>query len=134
MRIFVLDTNIVTYYLKNNRNVIDAMKIALAMGNKIFVAPIAYYEIKRGLLFINAKRMLKEFQDICDSFGVGEMDNNILETAVDIYVELRKKGRPTEDADIFIAAYCRYHGFTLVTNNIKHFHNIDGLDVIDWSV
>jgi predicted nucleic acid-binding protein len=33
---------------------------------------------------------------------------------------------------LLIGAYCIKKGFTLVTNNVKHFSIIDGLHVINW--
>jgi tRNA(fMet)-specific endonuclease VapC len=31
-----------------------------------------------------------------------------------------------------IAAYCLKHNLTLVTNNTKHFKNIEGLEIVNW--
>lgn len=134
MSVYVLDANIVSYYLKGNSAVVGNIDNALAAGDDLIIAPIAYYEVRRGLLAIGSKRRMDEFSRFCNMLAVGRLDNSILDTAADIYDELRKAGRLTDDADIFIAAFCRYHGFKLVTNNIKHFNSISGLDVIDWAV
>jgi predicted nucleic acid-binding protein len=61
------------------------------------------------------------------------LDNNILNVAAAIYVDLRKMGRPSEDSDIFIAAFCKCKGFALVTNNTKHFEHIPNLPLCDWT-
>jgi len=37
-----------------------------------------------------------------------------------------------EDADLLIAAQSLNRGYTLVTNNLKHFEGIDGLKLINW--
>jgi tRNA(fMet)-specific endonuclease VapC len=37
-----------------------------------------------------------------------------------------------QDRDKMIAAHCRSLGYTLVTDNIKDFQYIDGLDVVTW--
>ena len=39
-----------------------------------------------------------------------------------------------KDSDVLIAAFCVINDCTLVTNNTKHFDNIDSLDVEDWSI
>jgi predicted nucleic acid-binding protein len=134
MNIFVLDTNIISYYLKGRREVVQNIEEALSAGNELIIAPIVYYEVKRGLIAVNSQKLLKEFNDLCEVFGVGRLDNSILDDAIDIYVEQRKAGRTPEDADIFIAAFCKRHGFTLVTHNMKHFASITGLNVLDWAV
>jgi len=37
------------------------------------------------------------------------------------------------DADILIAAFCIVNGYTLVTDNVKHFENIAGLRLMNWA-
>jgi predicted nucleic acid-binding protein len=132
MSVFVLDTNIISYYLKGDEQVVGRMRAAVASGNRVLVAPIAYYEIKRGLAAVNSQRSLHEFEALCATLGVGLLDNSILDLSAAIWVEQRKAGRASEDADIFIAAFCISHGFTLVTHNTKHFEAISDLALTDW--
>jgi predicted nucleic acid-binding protein len=134
MKFFVLDTNIISFYLKGNETIESNIIRTLTEGNSIVIAPIAYYEIKRGLMAINASKRLKEFAKLCELFGIGQLDNSIMDLAVEIYVEQRRAGRMIEDADIFIAAFCKKQNCTLVTNNTKHFKNIHDLSLTDWSV
>jgi len=47
-------------------------------------------------------------------------------------VGLRATGKPAEDADIFIAAYCVVNDYVLVTNNIKHFEATGELKTLNW--
>ncbi|GHT15561.1 tRNA(fMet)-specific endonuclease VapC [Bacteroidia bacterium] len=133
MSVYVLDTNIVSFYLKGNETVANNITNALLSGDSVLVAPIAYYEIKRGLLAVNSQKRLKEFESFCKLFGVGESNNEDLDISAEIYVEQRKMGTTIEDADIFIAAFCKNRNFTLVTNNTKHFEHISGLMLCDWS-
>lgn len=107
MTIYVLDTNIVSFYLKGNETVENNIISALANGDNILVAPIAYYEIKRGLLAIGSQKRLSEFENFCQLFGIGQLDNSVLDTAAKIYAEQRRLGYMIEDADIFIAAFCK---------------------------
>jgi tRNA(fMet)-specific endonuclease VapC len=102
-------------------------------NHTIIIAPIAYYEVKRGLRLIGATKQLQKLQTLCALFPVGSLDDTLLETAVDIYVEERKAKRNTEDADILIAAFCRQYGYILVTDNTRHFQGIDGLHLVNWS-
>jgi tRNA(fMet)-specific endonuclease VapC len=115
MSTFVLDSNIISFYLKGNETVSRNMEQAVIDDHAIIIAPIAYYEVKRGLRLIGATRRLKKLHFLCELFPVGVFDNALLETAVDIYVEERTAKRNTEDADILIAAFCRLHDYILVT-------------------
>jgi tRNA(fMet)-specific endonuclease VapC len=94
---------------------------------------VAYYEVKRGFMAINATKRISRFAEMCKKYPVGQMDNSILEEAARIYAELKPKGINIDDNDIYIAAYCKIHGLTFVTNNTRHFGNIAGLALADWS-
>jgi predicted nucleic acid-binding protein len=132
MSVFALDSNIVSFYLKGNNNVIENIEKAIAEDHSIVITPIAYYEVKRGLLLIDAVKQIKKFEGFCGLFQVGEFGDYLLEDAISIYVNERKENRHIEDADIFIAAFCLYNDYILVTDNIKHFSNINGLHTVNW--
>jgi len=133
MSVYVLDANIVSYYLKENEYVKKNMENALLTGDELIISPIAYYEVRRGLLAVGSEKRMLKFEQFCQMFAVGQLNNSILDTATEIYVELQKKGRLVGDDDIFIAAFCKYYGFVLVTNNVKHFDNISDLRIFDWA-
>jgi PIN domain nuclease of toxin-antitoxin system len=44
--VFVLDSNIVSFYLRQNQRVIQRVQDELIAGNEVFVGPVAYYEVK----------------------------------------------------------------------------------------
>jgi tRNA(fMet)-specific endonuclease VapC len=109
------------------------MEQAISDDHAVIIAPIAYYEVKRGLRFIGAVKQLEKLHSLCELFPVGAFDDTLLETAIDIYVEERKAKRNTGDADILIAAFCRQHNYILVTDNVRHFQNIADLRLVNWS-
>ena len=43
---------------------------------------------------------------------------------------LRREGRMIGDLDLFIGATCLRHGLTLLSNNRRHFEQVDGLSII----
>jgi tRNA(fMet)-specific endonuclease VapC len=113
--------------------VIANIEKAINDGHSIVIAPIAYYEVKRGLLSIGATKQLKKLEDLCDLFSIGELGNYLLEESIKIYVQERKEKRNTEDADIFIAAFCLCNNYILVTDNTKHFQYIKNLRLTNWN-
>jgi len=132
MSVYALDSNIVSFYLRGNQTVIENIEKAIGEDHSIVITPITYYEVRRGLLLIDAAKQLKKFEDLCNLFPVGKLDDFLLEDAIKIYVHERKEKRNIEDADIFIAAFCLYNNYILVTDNIKHFENIKGLHTVNW--
>lgn len=129
---YTLDTNIVTYLLKGIYDIDKKLKDELKSGNNIIMNPITYYEICRGLLAVKSQNKLQTFKEICELFGVVEISKDVMDIAADIYVELRQKGEIVEDADIIIAAISICKGYTLVTNNKKHFNRIKDLKTANW--
>lgn len=132
MNRYALDSNIVSYLLKKNRNVAARIDKEVTAGNEIIIPPIVYYEVKRGLLYADANSQMSMFMEFCAENEIGSIDRAVLDIAADIYVALRSAGIGTEDADILIAAYCIANGYTLVTHNTRHFEGIDGLKIVDW--
>ena len=65
----------------------------------------------------------------CEILGI---DSAVMEKASDIYVALKQSGRLIEDADILIAAIAMVNDLVLVTDNIRHFNRIDGLQIENW--
>lgn len=132
MKIYTLDTNIISYILKGNETITLRLIDELKKGNNIIINPVTYYEICRGLLAINSHNKLIKFKNICRIFGVAEFSQIILDKAAKIYATLRNKGITISDADIFIAAICIENGLVLITNNEKHFENISELQIDNW--
>ena len=58
----------------------------------------------------------------------------VFRKSAEIHTNLRKFGKLIEDADIILAAFCVVNDYTLVTNNTKHFVNVEGLRITDWVV
>jgi tRNA(fMet)-specific endonuclease VapC len=129
---YALDTNIVTYYLKGNKIIINRVTEETDNKNIIVIPPMVFYEIKRWLLTINSSRKLTLFETMCSLAGIDSIDRKILEAASVIFSDFQKAGITLGDNDILIAAYCIQNDLTLVTNNEKHFENIANIKMINW--
>lgn len=67
---YLLDTNIVSYILKRNAIVDSKLQHITREGDEIFISCITYYEVKRGLLAVNATRQLADFNQLCTDYEV----------------------------------------------------------------
>jgi predicted nucleic acid-binding protein len=129
---YALDTNIITYYLKSHEKVMNKVDKE-AENNKIIIPPLAYYEIKKWLCANNSKVKLQAFEKLIDKSGIDIVDKETLDLSLSIYTKLRKNGFAIDDGDLLIAAYCIKNEYILVTNNQKHFRNIENLQIVNWS-
>ncbi|MCL2053695.1 MAG: type II toxin-antitoxin system VapC family toxin [Oscillospiraceae bacterium] len=130
--IYALDTNTISYFIKGDTAVWKKMRAALSENHDFVIPPVTFYEIRRGFKHNPAPRKEQLFTDMCLDYSVGEMNITIWEIAADIYANSKKTGKTIEDTDILIAAFCIVNGYTLVSNNTKHFKNIDGLSLENW--
>jgi len=131
--VYALDTNMVSFFLKGNKDVINRVRNALMHGNRLVIPPIVYYEVRRGLLVKDARKQTVAFDNLCKSIPIGDITLPMLDEAAAIYAGHRGSRHTIGDADTLIAAFCIANGFTLVTNNTKHFTHIEGLKLADWT-
>jgi predicted nucleic acid-binding protein len=129
---YSLDTNIISYFLRKDTRIINKINNILAKHDKIIISNTVYYEIRRGLLSNFAPRKTVTFDQFCNVHEVDITDKETAEIAALVYSKLKKKGKLIEDADLLIATSCLQNGYTLVTNNIKHFENIADLKIENW--
>jgi tRNA(fMet)-specific endonuclease VapC len=126
---FLLDTNIVTYIFKRNLNTNNRLREATRSGEEVFISCITYYEVKRGLISINAVRQLADFTQLCTDYEVLFLDDiKIIEKACEIHADLKRKGTPIQDADVLIASTAIIRGLILVTND-RHMPRVENLTV-----
>jgi predicted nucleic acid-binding protein len=129
---YALDTNIVTYYLKGNKTIIDRVTYETDNKNVIVIPPTVFYEIKRWLLTINSGKKLSLFETMCSLSGISPIERETLEIASVLFSDLQKRGVAVGDNDILIASYCIQYDLTLVTNNEQHFKHITNLKMENW--
>jgi len=130
--IYAFDTNTLTYFLKKDQNVIRQANEAVAGGNTLMLPPIVDYEVQRGLLAKRMETQLEKYLSFRQTLPIGVFDEKVWVRAAHIYADLRQKGKLIDEADILIGSFCLVNGYTLVTNNIRHFLNISGLKVVNW--
>ncbi|MCL1820984.1 MAG: PIN domain-containing protein [Oscillospiraceae bacterium] len=129
---FAIDSNIISYFLKQDSKIKSKLKTESQKENLFIIPPIVYYEVKRWLLEKQALSKMREFEKLCKMIPIGEMNRNIWDKASSLYVYARKMGKPADDADLLIAAFCVVNDYTLVTNNVRHFEFIKDLKYTNW--
>ena len=101
-------------------------------GSKVVIPLMVYYEAQRGLLANNATNKLHIFNRLCLKLKINNLTVTDMNKAAEIYAKRKSKGAMIDDGDLLIAAQCVTNNYTLITNNIKHFKNIDGLSIENW--
>ena len=128
---YALDTNIITYYLKGYENIISKVD-SKAENDNIIIPPFVYFEIKKWLLANNSQMKLHAFERLTGKYGVDVISKEVFDLALSIYIKLRKNGITVDDGDLLVAAYCIKNDFILITNNQKHFKDIENIQIENW--
>ncbi len=133
MRPAIVDTDTISYFFRNNADVIAKLDEYLLEHGFVFLSVVNYYEVLNGLYFKDAKNQLPQFEQFVSLNQVLPLTEEIAKTAAGIYAELRKKGQTIGHNDVLIAGTAIVHNLTLITNNTSHFSRIDGLEIDNWA-
>ncbi|MEA5577307.1 type II toxin-antitoxin system VapC family toxin [Anabaena sp. UHCC 0451] len=129
---YLLDTNIITAIIKRNPKITTKLEIATRHQQKLFISGMTYYEIQRGLLAVNATRKLIDFEKLSHEYTILLLDDMaIFQKASEIYADLKQRGLPIQDADIFIAATAIIHDLILVSHD-SDLSRITDLKLENW--
>jgi tRNA(fMet)-specific endonuclease VapC len=129
---YLLDTNIVTAFIKRNAQVLTQLQAAQDDSQDVFIRCITYYETRRGLLYTNATRQTTIFELLRLNADILLLDDlNILEVAANIHSDFKRRGKTIQDADILIAATAIVHDLILVSND-SDMVNLQNLQLENW--
>jgi tRNA(fMet)-specific endonuclease VapC len=127
-----LDTNIVAYFLKNDNVIQNKLNEEINKGNGFVIPPTVYFEIQNWLLKNSSKKRAAIFERMYSEKGIGVIDKDVLDIASKAKLKMQQQGKSISDDDLLIAAYCVKHNLPLVTNNTRHFINVEGLEILNW--
>jgi tRNA(fMet)-specific endonuclease VapC len=92
-------------------------------AEEVAMSVITRGELARGFL------RRTDWESFCAGFTVHPLDENVLWKAAEVFQDLRKRGEPTGENDLWIAATALVVGEPLVTANAKDFEKISGLKI-----
>ena len=128
----LIDTDILSYYFKGDKKVIEKFEAYLQQYDLIEISIITYYEIVGGLLAKNALKQLHIFESFVIDNLVIPMTDNSARISAELYATLRQSGKIVDDIDLLIAGIAIDNDLILVTNNERHFNRIPGLKIDNW--
>lgn len=130
MKQYLLDTCICVFLFRQKFGI--EKKFSQVDASQCFVSEITLAELKFGAYKSNR---VEENLNLIDQF-ISQVNIVPFAESVDFYaqekVRLCSLGTPVEDFDLLIASAASVRGLVLVTDNLKHFRNINGLVVENW--
>jgi len=128
---FMLDTDTVSLYLRNNGSVVS--RLAAHKPSEVCLSSITLGELRFGA----EKRRSKRLHGIIDTFAaaVAVLPFDAAAAAMfgKVRAHLESKGTPIGTLDTLIAAHALALELALVTNNTRHFSRVRGLRTENWA-
>ena len=131
---YLLDTTTVSRFVQRDDGVLA--RLALESPVSLAIASITRLEIEYGLRAnpARARTIGKIVRSFCESIETLAFDAACADRGAQIRAALRARGTPIGSYDLLIGATALRHGLAIVTNNVREFERIDGLQVEDWSL
>lgn len=132
---YLLDTNIISYYLRRNSMILEARLDAALQNSTCAISCISRAELRLGQVYLGLgdvrRQVINAFLDKLPNLAWSI-------EAADEYGQLKAtlqtQGTPIGELDTQIAAHALAEDLILVTHNTKHFERVDGLKMEDWTM
>jgi len=108
-------------------------KFEKVLADNCFISEVTLAELKFG---VEKSEKPEKNKKVLDNFLTGVQILPIFHS-LDLYAKekarLQKAGTPIDDFDLLIGVTSIRHQLTMVTNNTKHFKQITGIKLEDWT-
>ena len=130
---YLLDTNICIYIIKKKPPAVLQRFERLKPGD-VAMSLVTFGELEFGARKSQqAERALAILQELRESIPVLPMEADVAVHYAQIRHVLASRGTPIGNNDLWIAAHARALGATLVSNNLREFARVDGLQLENWA-
>jgi len=133
---YLLDTNICIYIIKKSpEKVIKKLEsIPNDKGkNEIYLSSVTVSELYYGVeKSSQLEKNLEALKGFLTPFQIINFDHESAEVFGRVRSDLERKGTVIGPYDLQIASIAIAHDLVLVTNNIKEFKRVDGLNLENW--
>ena len=128
---WLLDTNIIIAAVKGVPSVRTHLQKVRAV--EVLLSPIVLGELEFGAeKSAYPERNRARLQTVMDGFAIIALDAAASRAYGQIRHELERRGLPIGNNDQWIAAQALALGATLVTDNLREFERVPGLQVENW--
>lgn len=128
----LIDTDILSYYLKGTVEVVAKLIEYELKEGPVFISRITVVEVLAGLKAKKAIRQESRFRAFLSTRSILEITAETGEIAADLFAYLHQNGFHSESYDVLIAASAIESGLELCTNNIKDYQHFPDLKLMNW--
>ena len=134
-RLFMLDTDTCIFLMRGESPALAARVQSVPLQQQVMSA-VTFAELTYGVQ-ASAAAKRKQNQSVLASLvlhlAVLDWPKDAAKHYAEIRADLKKRGAQLGAADLMIAAHARAMGAIVVTNNVKDFERVKGLEVENWT-
>jgi tRNA(fMet)-specific endonuclease VapC len=131
----MLDTDTCIFLMRGESPALAAKVQSVPLQQQVMSA-VTFAELTYGVQ-ASAAAKRKQNQSVLDSLvlhlAVLDWPQDAAKHYAEIRTDLKKRGAQLGAADLMIAAHARAMGAIVVTNNVKDFARVKGLEVENWT-
>jgi tRNA(fMet)-specific endonuclease VapC len=128
---FMLDTDSVSFALRGYGGV--GTRILEHRPSELCISALTLAELRYGATRRRSKKLHALIDVFVSNVAVMPFDETCAAHFGVVASGLAERGSPIGEFDALIAAHAIALELTLVTNNVKHFARVSGLDVENWT-
>jgi tRNA(fMet)-specific endonuclease VapC len=128
---YLLDTNIVSFYLRGNPNVVT--RLSSEKPSNIAISAISAFELRYGVAKRKSAKLKASVEGFLSLVVILPFDDDASLRAGILKSDQEDSGFILDLPDLLIAAHALCVNRVLVTNNSKHFVKVKSLRIEDWS-
>jgi tRNA(fMet)-specific endonuclease VapC len=131
--LYLLDTNIVSYWMRGHRLLLSRIKSHSPRDLSISAITLAeiYYGIEKSPVKKKERRI--KIEQIRSILVVHPFDEACAGKYGIIRAQLEKKGVVVSERDLQIASIAVSRNLWLITHNVKEFNRVENLKLEDWA-
>ena len=132
MKLALVDTNVVSMLFKRDTRAVPYE--THTDGRMLLISFMTLAELDEWSILRNWGTVRKmQLAGFLENFTVLFPDRELCMKWAEVKAESRRRGRPIETADAWIAATALFYGLPLITHNRSDFESLDGLEIISES-
>lgn len=130
---YLLDTNIISYWMRGDKRVIDRIKKHAPSNLALSTVTLAeiLYGIEKSTMKKKERRL--KIKQISSLLGMYSFDEAAAGKYAVIRAQLEREGRVISERDTQIASIAMANKLTVVTLDVKEFGRIGKVKVEDWA-
>jgi tRNA(fMet)-specific endonuclease VapC len=122
----ILDTNVITKFLDKDPAAISLIqKVERPLTSLIVVGELYFAAVNSSRIDAN----LEKIKEVLSCLEIILLDDTVCMSYAEIKMELKRKGKPIPDKDIWIAACACAHGLSVATFD-HHFSEISQIKLL----